>query len=118
MSQLSSRVPIGARRRRFVLERPLETPDGFGGVVRRFVPGPLLWGALEPLGTAGRVRGGRADPVATHRVRLAYRTGIAPAMRLAAGPRRFVIRTAGDPDGRGRELVCQVEEVIDTGGAP
>ncbi|NEU14062.1 head-tail adaptor protein [Methylobacterium sp. BTF04] len=113
MTQPSPRVPIGARRRRFVLERPVDSPDGFGGVVRRYVAGPLLWGALEPLGTAERVRGGRADVVATHRVRLAYRTGIAPAMRLAAGPRRFVIRAAGDPDGDRRDLVCHVEETTE-----
>lgn len=30
-----SPFPIGARRRRFVLERPIEEPDGFGGTLRR-----------------------------------------------------------------------------------
>ena len=118
MSQSPIRVPIGARRRRFVLERPLEAPDGFGGVVRRYVPGPLLWGALETLGAPDRVRGGRLDAVETHRVRFAYRTDVTPAMRLSAGPRRFAIRAAGDPDGRGRELVCRVEELPAGAGAP
>ncbi len=111
MSLASSRAPIGARRRRFVLERPVETPDGFGGVLRRYAAGPLLWGAIEPLGTRDRTLFGRGDRVATHRVRLAYRPGILPTMRLTAGPRRFAIRAAGDPDGRARELVCEVEEL-------
>lgn len=105
--------PIGARRRRFVLERPIEEPDGFGGVVRRYVAGPLVWGAVTPLGPVERVRGGRADLRATYRVRLAYRDGVTPAMRLRAGPRRFAIRSAGDPDGRRRDLVCEVEEVLE-----
>lgn len=105
--------PIGARRRRFVLELPLEEPDGFGGSLRRYVAGPLVWGAIEALASPERTRNGRSDAVATHRVRLAYRTGVTPAMRLAAGPRRFAIRAAGDPDGRGRDLVCQVEELIE-----
>ena len=118
MFDANPRVPIGARRRRFVLERPVEEPDGFGGVVRRYVPGPLLWGALETLGTPDRVRGGRLDAVETHRVRLAYRADVTPAMRLSAGPRRFAIRAAGDPDGRGRELVCRVEELPAGAGAP
>ena len=109
--------PIGARRRRFVLELPLDESDGFGGALRRYVAGPLVWGAIEAIGSPERTRNGRADAVATHRVRLAYRTGVTPAMRLAAGPRRFAIRAAGDPDGRGRDLVCEVEELIDaTGG--
>ena len=34
-------------------------------------------------------------------------------MRLADGTRRFAIRTVGDPDGRRRDLVCEVEEVIE-----
>ncbi len=38
-------LPIGARSRRFVLELPLERPDGFGGVIRSYAPGPQLWGA-------------------------------------------------------------------------
>lgn len=44
MASSSQHPPLGARRRRFVLERPLEEPDGFGGVLRRYVAGPVLWG--------------------------------------------------------------------------
>jgi hypothetical protein len=35
---------IGARRRRFVLELPLEHPDGFGGVIRTYAAGPSSGG--------------------------------------------------------------------------
>lgn len=101
---------IGARRRRYVLERFVDDPDGFGGSLRRYVAGPLLWGTLELVGHAQRIRGGRADAVASHRIRIAYRTDVTPAMRLASGPRRFVIRAVVDPDGRARDLVCEVEE--------
>ena len=80
------RPALGARRRRFVLERPLEEPDGFGGVLRRYVAGPVLWGAMAP-------------------------AGLDPTMRLAAGPRRFAIRAVAEPDARGRDLVCHVEEL-------
>lgn len=110
--------PIGARRRRFVLERPVEEPDGFGGSLRRYVAGPLLWGAIEAVGTPERIRGGRADAIVSHRVRFAFRAGLAPPMRLACGPRRFAIRAAVDPDGRRRDLVCEVEELIDAAAAP
>lgn len=76
--------------------------------------GPLLWGAITPLRATERVRGGRGDLRATHRVRLGFRDGITPAMRLAAGPRRFAICQAGDPDGRRRDPVCEVEELVET----
>ena len=103
---------LGARRRRLVLELPVDEPDGFGGRLRRYVAGPVLWGSLESLGSAAP-RGGRTDRPGLYRVGLRYRSGVTPAMRLADGPRRFVIRAAADPDGRRRDLVCEVEEVIE-----
>lgn len=104
-------VAIGARRRRFTLELPQESADGFGGVIRSYAAGPQLWGSIELVSGEERVRAGRPEQAATHRVRLRYRDGVTAAMRLAAGPRRFAIRSAADPDGRRRDLVCLVEEV-------
>ena len=104
-------TPIGARARRFVLELPVESPDGFGGVLRSFAPGPQLWGAIEMLSGGERHAAGRPEQAVTHRVRLRYRAGVTAAMRLTAGTRRFAIRAAADPDGSARELVCLVEEV-------
>ena len=107
-----TRRPLGARRRRLVLEMPVDEPDGFGGRLRRYVAGPVLWGSLEALGTAAP-RGGRHDRPSLYRASLRYRPGVNPAMRLADGTRRFAIRAADDPDGRRRDLVCEVEEVIE-----
>ena len=102
---------IGERGRRFTLELPLTSPDGFGGVLVTYEAGPRLWGAIEMLSALERVRADRPEGVATHRVTLNYRDGVTDAMRLALGIRRFRIKVAGDPDGRRRHLVCLVEEV-------
>lgn len=104
-------VPIGARARPFVLQVPLETPDGFGGVIRSYRAGPQVWGAIETIAAGERLRAGRPEQAATHKVTLRYRDGVTGAMRLTAGPRRFAIRAATDPDGTRRELVCLVEEI-------
>jgi SPP1 family predicted phage head-tail adaptor len=104
-------LPIGARARRFVLEVPRETPDGFGGVIRTYQAGPQLWGAMEMLSAGERVRADRAEQAASYRVTLRYRDGVTGAMRLTLGLRRFAIRSAADPDGCRRDLVCLVEEV-------
>jgi SPP1 family predicted phage head-tail adaptor len=104
-------LPIGARSRRFVLEVPLERPDGFGGVIRSYAPGPQLWGAMEMLSGAERVRADRPEQSLTHRITLRYRDGVTGAMRLTSGLRRFAIWAASDPDGSKRDLVCLVEEV-------
>lgn len=102
---------IGERGRRFVLEVPLETPDGFGGIIRTFQPGPQLWGAMELLSQGERSVAAHVDAAVTHRVTMRWREGVSPAMRLQLGPRRFRIRAASDPDGRRRSLVLLVEEI-------
>ncbi|HEY8565722.1 MAG TPA: head-tail adaptor protein [Beijerinckiaceae bacterium] len=104
-------VPAGARRRRFVLELPVASPDGFGGTLTSYVPGPVLWGSLLVLKGDERRRGDRPERATLFEVTLPYRPDLTGAMRLAAGPRRFVIRSADDPDGRRRSLVCRVEEI-------
>ena len=104
-------IVIGARRRRFVLELPLESPDGFGGVIRTYAAGPQLWGAIEMIRGDEQIRARRPGQAITHRVRLRYRDGVTATHRLSCGPRRFHIRAAADPDGRRRELVCLVEEI-------
>ncbi|HEX8167785.1 MAG TPA: phage head closure protein [Beijerinckiaceae bacterium] len=104
-------IPIGARGRRFVLEVPLESPDGFGGVIRTYAAGPELWGAIEFLRGDERFRAERPEEAVTHRVMLRYRDGVTAAMRLVRGLRRFAIRSAADPDGTRRDLVCLVEEI-------
>ena len=104
-------LPIGARARRFVLELPLDSPDGFGGAVCRCAAGPQLWGAIAMLKGEERRRADRPEQAVTHRVRLRWRDGVTGAMRLSCGPRRFRIKAATDPDGAKRDLVCLVEEV-------
>jgi SPP1 family predicted phage head-tail adaptor len=108
---MTARPGIGARGRRFTLEVPQESPDGFGGVIRIFQPGAQLWGSIELLSARERFRAGREEAAATHRLVLAFRAGITAAMQVTLGPRRFRITHVGDPDGRGRALVCLVEEV-------
>jgi SPP1 family predicted phage head-tail adaptor len=104
-------LPIGARSRRFVLELPLERPDGFGGVIRSYAPGPQVWGAMEMLSGDERVRADRPEQSLTHRITLRYRENVTGAMRLTSGLRRFVIKAASDPDGSRRNIVCLVEEI-------
>lgn len=102
---------IGERGRCFTLEVPLESPDGFGGAVRSWQPGPLLWGSIEFISARENAEEGRIEDAATHRVTLPYRDGVGSRHRLVLGSRRFRIRHAGDPDGRRRSLVCLVEEL-------
>ena len=102
---------IGERGRHFTVELPLESPDGFGGVVRTYRHGPQIWGAIELLSESERLRAGRPESLATHRITVPFASGVTSRMRLALGPRCFRVKTAADPDGSGRSLVCLVEEI-------
>jgi SPP1 family predicted phage head-tail adaptor len=108
---VSRAATIGERGRRFTLQLPVETPDGFGGVLRTFQPGPLLWGAMRLVGDGERRSADRPAESVTHRVTLPWRDGIADGSQLTLGLRRFRIRSASDPDGSRREMVCLVEEL-------
>lgn len=108
---MAGRATVGGMGRRFTLEVPVETPDGFGGVVRSFQPGPRLWGAMTLLSGGERVRAGRPETSVTHRITFRACAAIQDGMQLALGLRRFRIASAADPDGRGREVVCLVEEI-------
>ncbi|CAA2156123.1 hypothetical protein MBRA_01738 [Methylobacterium brachiatum] len=80
-------------------------------MLRRYVAGPVLWGAIAPSGLADRPEGGRTDALPGYRVTLRTRVALDPTMRLAAGPRRFAIRAVSEPDAKGRDLICHVEEL-------
>ena len=108
---MSARPVIAARRLRVVLEEPLETPDGIGGVVRGFAPRIALWARLEPATATERTEADRGGAALTHRLTLRWRGDLTTAMRFAVGARRFAIHGWFDPDGRRRDLVVRVKEV-------
>lgn len=58
-----------------------------------------------PTGKEG-TRGNQVDATRDTRVTLRYRTGVEAHMRFVYGDRKLYIRSAVDPDGLGRELVC------------
>ncbi|MDB5512497.1 MAG: head-tail adaptor protein [Enterovirga sp.] len=101
----------GERSRRFTLEMPLESPDGFGGVIRTYQPGPRVWGAMEMIALAERTRAGGPQAAVSHRVRLPFRSDVTDRMQLTLGLRRFRIKAVSDPDGARRQLVCLIEEM-------
>jgi SPP1 family predicted phage head-tail adaptor len=103
--------PLGAMRHRLRLDRPVETPDLAGGVLRSFVPVATLWGAIEPLSRRAGLLGDAPASLASHRVTLRWRADVAAGHRLTFGARRFEIRTVTDPDERRLRLHLEVEEI-------
>ncbi len=102
---------ISRMRRRMVLEAPSLTPDGAGGADIAFTSVATVWAGLEWLGGEERWREGGFAQAGRWRITLRWREGVTAGHRLRDGTRRFDIRSAADPDGGGRRLVCLCEEI-------
>lgn len=104
-------APVGALRRRLLLEAPVATPDGLGGATQSFEIIAAVWGRVEWLSGREHWVRGRPEQAATHRVTLRWRDGVDSGRRLRDGARLYDIRSVADPDGGRRRLVCLVEEI-------
>jgi len=106
-----NRSPIGAARCRLVLEQPVTLPDGAGGVQTQFVALGTIWARLRWTGGEERLRAGRPEQAARHEITIRWRPGVDAGMRFTGLGRAFAIRSAGDPEGDRRRLVCLCEEI-------
>ena len=103
---------IGRLRRRLVLEAPVATPDGLGGAMQVFEAVAAFWAQVEWLSGTESWRRGRPEQARDYRVTLRWRGDVDAGRRLRDGDRLFDIRSAADPDGSRRRLICLVEEVV------
>ena len=104
-------APVGALRRRLVLEAAVATPDGLGGATQTYETVAALWAQVEFLSGGEHWRRGRPEQAATHRVTMRWRAGVDAGQRLRDGERIFDIRAVADPNGSRRRLVCLVLEI-------
>lgn len=105
------RSPVGAMRRRLLLERPVGTPDGIGGETPAYTLVAAVWAQLEWLSGEERWRAGRPEQALSHRISLRWRAGVDAGQRLRDATQIFEIRAVADPDGGRRRLVCLTQEV-------
>lgn len=103
-------IDPGALSARLVLERPVETPDGQGGVAQSFSALATLWARIEPVSARAQEAAGALPVTVTHRIWLRRRGDLSGGMRLRSGVRLFSIRTFRDPDETGRYTLCDCEE--------
>lgn len=106
-------IDPGRLNRRLVLEEPVETPDGAGGVARGYDQATILWAEVTPLGARGNVEVAALGAAVTHRITLRAGRDITTRHRLRDGSYVYRIVSVRDPDGSGRFLEIAAEERID-----
>lgn len=100
----------GKLNQRLVLDVPVETPDGAGGVARAYAAGPLLWASVTPLAARRDVVADAAGATVTHRIVIRFRADITTRHRLRKGARLWRIVALREQDSSGRFLVIEVQE--------
>jgi SPP1 family predicted phage head-tail adaptor len=82
---------VGALNRRLVLEAPVETGDGAGGVVRTYEAVATLWAQVTPVSARGDIAAHSLGAAVRHRIVIRARSGITARHRLRDGARVYRI---------------------------
>lgn len=75
----------GDLNRRLVLEAPVETDDGAGGVTVTYQTVATLWANVTPVSARGDVVADRAGATVTHRITLRARSDVTTRHRFQDG---------------------------------
>jgi SPP1 family predicted phage head-tail adaptor len=103
----------GMLNRRLVLEAPVESADGAGGVIRGFAAIATLWVSVTPVAAAHAIEAERLGAKVTHRLHLRFSDDITTRHRFRDGVRIYRIVTICDRDGRRRFLEIEAEVRVD-----
>ena len=102
---------IGALRHRVTIEEPVRTADEAGGADITWQAVASVWAEIQPKTGREVFESDQLGGRVTHDVRMRYRAGITPKMRILHAGRLFDIRFAANIGERREWLVCACEEV-------
>jgi head-tail adaptor len=105
-------IPAGELKHRLVLEAPVETPDGAGGVSRGYAPVATVWAALAATSDRADTAAAALGAVVTHRIIMRAGPEVTARHRFRLGARLFrIVAVRTDPGGE--FLVIHAEERTD-----
>jgi len=96
-----------------VLEAPVETPDGAGGVTRSFAVLATVWAKVTPVAARGEVVADDLAAAVTHRIFIRFRDDVTTSHRFRLGMRIYRIVALRDEDGSGRFIEIGAQERVD-----
>ena len=106
-------IDPGELRHRLVLEQPVETPDGAGGVSRSYATVTTLWAAVVPVTARGDVVAEDLSATVTQRIVIRSGPEVTTRHRLREGARIFRVLALRDQYGSGRFIEINAEERVD-----
>ena len=110
-------LDAGKLRHRVVVQRYVGQADDYGDIRwsddKNWRNVCIVWAAVDPISGREFYAAEQAQSEVNHKVRMRYRGGIQPGMRLLLGGRRLHIQSVIDWEERHESLLLMVQEVND-----
>ncbi len=100
-------------RHRVAIEQKTPTRDTFGGEVEAWNPVATVWASVEPLQGREYLEARQLEAEVTTRIRIRYRDGIVPQMRVVWGSHTYDVQAVIEPDSGRRELQLMCVEAVE-----
>jgi SPP1 family predicted phage head-tail adaptor len=105
-------IRSGELKNRVELQAQVRTPDGMGGFSNSWLTICTLWAAIWPVRATEVVEGARPVATVTHRIRIRYRNGISPKLRVKFGSKYFSVESVINPNTDYKALDLMAREVV------
>lgn len=105
-------MAAGRFRHRITLQELVTGQDEAGQPVQEWQDVATVWAAVEPLRGREYWAAAQVQSEVTTRIRIRYRSGIRPDMRVLYGGRVFNVTAVIDPEERHMELQLMCREVM------
>jgi len=103
----------GKLNRRLVLEAPVESADGAGGVTQSFETAATLWAQVLPVSARASLDADHAGAAISHRIVIRHRGGLTTRHRLREGERVYRIVSLREQDDTRRFIEIAAQERVD-----
>ena len=110
-------MQAGTLRHRVTIQEKEITRDSYGGEQITWADVATVWAAVEPLAGREFMEGRRLDAELSTRIRIRYRSGLAPTQRVTWGDHTYDIQAVIDVDTRRREVYLMCRELPGEEGA-
>lgn len=101
---------MGKLRHRVTIESSSASRDEFGGEVLTWATVATVWAAVEPLSGREFLDARRQEAEVSTRIRIRYRAGLVPGMRVTWGDHIYDILAVIERESRRREVWLMVRE--------
>lgn len=106
-------MKTGNLRYRVTLQQFTQIDDGGGGHTEGWADVAAVWASVDPLIGKERYEAQQIQATLSHKIKMRYRAGVKPSMRVLFGVRVFnILSPPIDPEERHRELHLLCEEVV------